>query len=706
MKYGLFFFLLILSVAVFSQHQKKVDSLLHSLKHDGKKSSLLNQLSELYLSSDPEISYTYAVRAFEQARDEDDKAQMGEALWLKARGHLYFNEYDRSNMLVDSAEFFFRQAGMQENIVNCQVMKASTLMLQGNYDEAMCLFHRAAEDARELGARHIYSSALLHMGRIHRARGNYEKALEDYELCLSVAKEIDHEFLIANAYYFIGSVFLDQHQYEPAIENYLQALPLYEKNNNFAQIPYLLVGLGNAYLDNKNFSEALRHFRNARSYYTKNKDRWGLNELYVQMGSVFQEMNQQDSAWYCFELSLKLSREINEKAAEANALHRLGEILLKREQYDTAMSYFGKALELNSKLVNSYTRCRILISKGNCLVKMGQPVKGLNVLTAGLAIADSMNLMTEQMMLHKHISSAYKKLNQFKNALVHYELHARLSDSLFRAESNLHFLEMERRYQSEKQKQEIGQLKLNVYEQEIRLRKQRSLRNFFILGFLFTSLTGFMIYRSYRIRKKADEEKEALLKEIHHRVKNNLQIISSLLSIQTDSLKDAKIISAVQESQSRVKAMGLIHQLLYQDNDLRQINFEMYLPQLVTAISSIFRKQENHVDITTEANNLSFEIDTAIPLGLIVAELSSNAFKYAFTSEKKGKLAIKIGKEQKHQYTLVVSDNGPGLTEGTRINELNSMGLRLVNILTDQLDGILSYSYNLGAEFTVKFTAS
>ena len=164
------------------------------------------------------------------------------------------------------------------------------------------------------------------------------------------------------------------------------------------------------------------------------------------------------------------------------------------------------------------------------------------------------------------------------------------------------------------------------------------------------------------------------------------------------------VINAVQESQSRVKAMALIHQLLYQDKDLANINFKVYLPQLVNALSSIFKKEGTKVTRKIEVDDLSFDIDTAIPLGLIVAELVANAYKYAYNESNPGELSIKIDTLSKNSYLLTVADNGPGLASTINIRELSSMGLRLVNILTNQLDGIFNYSYNKGSVFTVQFS--
>ena len=148
----------------------------------------------------------------------------------------------------------------------------------------------------------------------------------------------------------------------------------------------------------------------------------------------------------------------------------------------------------------------------------------------------------------------------------------------------------------------------------------------------------------------------------------------------------------------------LIHQLLYQEKELTWIDFSTYLPQLVHTVSSIFKKEGDIVDVEIEAKNISFDIDTSIPLGLIITELLSNAFKYAFDEIKKGTIKIMISRVEDRNYLLTVADNGKGLPEATRIDEYTSMGLRLVKMLTGQLNGTLDYHFDKGAVFSIKFT--
>ncbi|MEQ8423226.1 MAG: histidine kinase dimerization/phosphoacceptor domain -containing protein, partial [Cyclobacteriaceae bacterium] len=198
-------------------------------------------------------------------------------------------------------------------------------------------------------------------------------------------------------------------------------------------------------------------------------------------------------------------------------------------------------------------------------------------------------------------------------------------------------------------------------------------------------------------------EKESLLREIHHRVKNNLQVISSLLNMQSYHLDDPGMINAIAEGQSRVKAMALIHQKLYQTEQLTEIDFEEYTNQLINHLATAFGQPDKKINSKVSGANIKLDIDTAIPLGLILNELVTNAYKYAFEGVNEGDLAIELQRVDDHQYELTVADSGKGLPGDFDVTKLNSLGLKLVNMLIEQLDGQLTIQSENGTQFSIRF---
>jgi PAS domain S-box-containing protein len=214
-------------------------------------------------------------------------------------------------------------------------------------------------------------------------------------------------------------------------------------------------------------------------------------------------------------------------------------------------------------------------------------------------------------------------------------------------------------------------------------------------------------------RKQAEEkirtslqEKELLLKEIHHRVKNNLQVVSNLLDLQSDYVTDNKTRRFFQESQDRISAMALIHEKLYQTRDYMCIDFADYLDKLTQHLLRCYEKEAGLVSLVVEADTVAIGIDEAIPCGLIVNELLSNALKHAFPGGRKGEVTVRCISREDGRISLTVSDDGVGLPPGLDIRNTESLGLHLVTMLVRQLRGLIEVENNGGASFGITFSAS
>lgn len=198
------------------------------------------------------------------------------------------------------------------------------------------------------------------------------------------------------------------------------------------------------------------------------------------------------------------------------------------------------------------------------------------------------------------------------------------------------------------------------------------------------------------------KEKEVLLKEIHHRVKNNLQIISSLLNLQSGYIKDKDSIEIFKESQNRVRSMALIHEKLYQSKDMSQIDFSEYVSELVSNLFSSYSLNSALITLHQNINDILLEIDIAINLGLIINELVSNAFKHAFPEGRKGNLYISIKKDE-HKYELIIEDDGIGFSSEIDFRKTESLGLQLIITLVEQIGGEIFLFSDNGTKFVIKF---
>ncbi len=204
--------------------------------------------------------------------------------------------------------------------------------------------------------------------------------------------------------------------------------------------------------------------------------------------------------------------------------------------------------------------------------------------------------------------------------------------------------------------------------------------------------------------KASLEEKIVLLKEIHHRVKNNLQVISSLLYLQSKYLKDKDSLAVFLESQNRVRSMSLVHEKLYQSENLAKINLRQYLQDLTRYLFRSYNIDPERIQLKTKIDNVALDIDSAIPLGLIINELVSNSLKYAFPENRSGEVCISLKATRDAGYLLKVTDNGIGIKKYLDEPNKKSLGLQLVDTLVDQLQGRLEIEGKHGTEFKIRFT--
>lgn len=233
------------------------------------------------------------------------------------------------------------------------------------------------------------------------------------------------------------------------------------------------------------------------------------------------------------------------------------------------------------------------------------------------------------------------------------------------------------------------------------------------------------------IEETVRKREEARIKEIHHRIKNNLQVISSLLDLQAEKFSGLlecdtlKVMEAFKESQNRVISMALIHEGLYRSKGMSTLDFSSYLHKLTADLLNSYALKTDKIDLKQNLEQVYLGMDTAIPLGIIVNELVTNSLKYAFRPGEEGEISISLCKtkdsdevrknsaisetstdceNEKHfRYMLVVSDNGPGIPEEIDIENTDSLGLQLINVLVDQIEGHLEMKADAGTEFRISF---
>lgn len=244
----------------------------------------------------------------------------------------------------------------------------------------------------------------------------------------------------------------------------------------------------------------------------------------------------------------------------------------------------------------------------------------------------------------------------------------------------------------------------SLFERNIRLQETVNERTK-QLEEMNTELTAEIVERKEAERqiRQSLQEKEVLLKEVHHRVKNNLQIITSLLNLQAVEITDPDTREKFRDSMGRVKSMAIIHERLYQTDNLAEVALAEYIDSLTRFLAGTVSGNGGRINIVQEVEDVALPIDMAVPCGLIVNELVTNSLKHAFPDERGGEVKISCSRDVEGVVTLSVRDSGVGLPDDIDPENLSSLGMRLVHNLTDQLDGSLEFGNDGGAAYSIEF---
>gem|GEM_PF-386037 len=540
-----------------------------------------------------------------------------------------------------------------------QITQGAILLRMEKLDSALVVLHEATAKVPKRDLAFLYTQ----LGYVYERKGKLDEAANKALVSLKLGEEINDKKTIALAYSDLSNIFWKQSKFEKGLEYGLKSIELFEERGvNDLDYDFTLYVVGNNYLKLKNFQLAIEYFDHAKAM----GERYG---FYNNLSDVY--ISQVDLFAY-------LSRFEQAKIAGENAIK------------------YAEYLDNNFMLMRSY------LSIGKAQVLEGKYISAIKSLEKCIEIA------TPEFGDKFYLSQAYENLGKafagnhnYKDAYTAFEDYDRLKNMIFTTEADKRITILETEL-------DVAQKESTIQFQETELKKQKLRQNLITIIAALLLLILFLLFitirnnrKKNRLLQKQNEEKEFLLKEIHHRVKNNLAIISSLLSLQTDKINDPKVKEIMTKSQNRVYSMSMIHQKLYLGKKLAFIEMKDYFVDLGIHILNSY-DANNQVNLEYEIDNIEMDVDTAIPLALIVNELLTNALKYAFPDKNNGNIIVGLRKIYGNEYELKVADNGVGFNKTKGKNNIG-FGTQLVSLLTQQLDGEIKKETNKGCTIIINF---
>ncbi|RZJ66001.1 MAG: tetratricopeptide repeat protein [Flavobacterium sp.] len=524
---------------------------------------------------------------------------------------------------------------------------------------------------------------------------NFERAMKGY---VAVGDKKGQ----ATTYFKMGWVLKKRGEFEHALQADLKALKLMESIDDKAGIAGATTRVAEDLARQERLEESLRYAKRNIDFCKKNDLPTELMFAYVAAGDASIHANKVNDSYFYFKSSLDLAKTLGVgKMTLADLTNNVGNALKRQRKYKEALATYEQARKYATESNYGVALGVVAANLGEVNMLIGNYKEALPYQLQTIKYQEENHDVSNLTENYGHISTTYEKLGDYPKALEYHKKSFAMRDSIAKADSDKAMSEMLTKYETEKKE-------ATIKTQNRQIANQR-LVQWLSAGFVVL-LLAFLAFglRSYRARTQANKllatknaENELLMKEIHHRVKNNLELVKSLIALQSAHLEDSETKTAMLESQNRVQSMGIIHQKLYQGENLGSIEMKDYFMNLGEGILDTFNADDK-VRIECAMENLELDIDTAVPIGLIVNELLTNSLKYAFPQNAEGKITISLSRTNPKELTLKVSDDGIGKTANSAAKG-TGFGTQLVHLLTIQLNGIMEEHLQNGTETVFRF---
>ena len=624
----------------------------------------------------------------------------GRALTILAKAYWYDGEYDIAVRLLKQGMKFSRQANDSASWAKATNLIGNCFYYQAYYDSAIYYFEQSLSVYQKTNNKEGVRWSLRDISLMYHRKGDYRKTVEYILKLEEMNQGLQTETELAD-FQGMGSFFSDSLYYREKISDNLKALARQLKEDK-------QVAASETYLNLALASNQLSEYLSAARYYVKSctlKEKLGLRSQWDFAGVNYKEANMKDSSLY-YHYKSKLGFK---KDTQLNILYTyelLGDTHFHFDQFDSALYYYRIAMKMNTHCNNRITMAGIHRRLADTYVKMGRLTEAEEEIGKGIALATEVS-MAHRRNLYKSATKLYSLTGDYKKAFSFQSQYTNLADSLARLETSLNLTRLLAQYKTSKKERELELLKIASEKKELVLEN----KNVTIQSLAIVTLTSIVFIALFarqrsKIKKKnlaldsANKEQLVLMQEVHHRVKNNLQLIASLINLQSTQVANVEVARELEKTRSRIMSIALIHQKLYQNENMSSVDLRSFLGSLIENILSTLPQEmriEKHIDISL----VKVEIETAISIGLIVNELVANSIKHGFTGIISPRLTVQLTNTT-DKIILIVEDNGSGRAGYSSVETAHGFGLHLIEILLRRLSGTMHTDFQNGSRTRIE----
>jgi two-component sensor histidine kinase/tetratricopeptide (TPR) repeat protein len=582
----------------------------------------------------------------------------------------------------------------------------SYYLLQPHPDSALIYSRRGYELARKLSFLPGQIWNLNQQGYAYELLNDLDLALLCYEQAIELARCAGDPVAEARMLNVLGTVYHHQGDFAEALAYYNQALRWFEELDDLEGRSQALNNLGIIYRVRRNYLKAVEVYGQSIAIKRQLGDRAGEAATLRNLGLAQAYLGQPERSLSYLHQAIAIHKDLDNPLEVAQCEVGVGSALYTLGRFEEAEAALKSALQkLPESSALEYSTGLLLV--GSLEVKRGEFASGLAKMQQAHELALAAGRLDLLRQAEKELALAYEANGLPGRSAPHWKNYAAWSDSLASEQQQWAIEEMMARYESREKENRIRLQALALAEESAKN------KYYLAVGLLFVLLFAGALAYSYKrakanralrqahlVTQAALRDKELLLKEMHHRVKNNLQMLNSLLSIQSREISDPKAKDAVQSSRSRVHSIALIHQLLYAREDFRQIDMRRFVQKLIRHCQQVYGLPERDIAIAAEVGPLYLDIDAATPIGLIINELIVNSIKHAFPAEQDGQIFVCL-REWEGTLQLQVRDNGQGFQPAAEKSD--SFGLKLIHTLAQRMGATLDVASDDGTTVTFLF---
>lgn len=570
--------------------------------------------------------------------------------------------------------------------------------------------------------------SLNNSGYLKHYLGDVKSAKSFHYEALKYANQIEDQSSKAEIFNHLGYIFKSEGNITKALEFYGKSLRIEESLNKIEELNYTYNNIGVIHFNMGDEEKALFYFSKSFKMQESLKDSLSMAHSLINFGSIFLKQKKYKEAEEKLRTSVKIMERLGEKRGLAVAQNYLGNVLLNVGQLDAALKFCNQSYTLQKETQNSKGIANVEKNMANIYLKKKQLTTARVYAERSLVHAKKINNLEIIKEVSFILYSISKKEGKLVDALKHFESYINSKEQIINDENKKKTYQLHLQYEYDKKAiaDSINFVKskekaISEFRTKEKLQKLENenleRKNFFQIIMLLVSivlLAGSILFARFYVKKfreknslslqlsESVKERDLLNKEIHHRVKNNLQIISSLLNLQKNEQIDEKLIQVLQQSQNRIQAMALIHEKLYQSGNLKDVKLGEYIETLLAYFASTYQFESSGISYSIDLPDIQIQTDQLIPIGLITNEIVLNSIKYAFVNRKDKKINI-FGKIEDEFCQLVYQDNGVGLPDDWEIKSKTSLGMNLIHGLTKQIRGKSKVFSRDGTRIEIEF---